>query len=763
MTEEQLQAGREKYGITQEMIDKAKSTSNNVSLNQSSESGEDRQAYFNSLVSTNDKVKPEKRNILQKADDFFTSGRAFESASNIAGTQKLGEAMGTTIATLTADKEEQQAYQTRQNQLNELIQEQYQEATKIGDTEGANKLLKMLQDQGQTPNVMEAMTEDAPTTGQIIGSGLRTAGGLITISAVGKNLIQNALINAGEGAISGALEGAGMALEESKNMEDLLRDSLKYAGLGALLGGGITLAAGAVGSGIRKFATSKATKTGTVITPKIGVDGVDGGFGTGPHIAKTGTAITPKIGVETGEELIKETAGTSPHIAKTYSALDDFTGKASKDVTGRFAIESGITIKANIVDEMSELLEEQAKNVKIDNSPKIISLRRELDEVTDIFDNPLNQTNQYIKKAKKLGLGEAELNTIARGTADEQALKKQILSLSELQTKSPSSTRIAETIPAKEIMKIDNFIESKVKDVSKVVSKNLDNMPDQLYRFDDAFDGFSKQIDDLNITEVDGKLVFNKSILKNDTSGQKLINDLYEEFVENGGKFTPKEVDTIRKRIGSELNLFSKKVDLSDEANRILYSARKALLDGLDEIDPVFRQNNRNLSMLLGAEQDFQNKFLGKDFTFAKTANKAEKIGQVARRMQGNASSAYNNVFDTMQGTAEYFGYDTNGVNIRRLFDFTDLVNTQNKVLQKTGFSGQVNKGIGLSDTSNLLRAATSTRGKIDLAIQQAQKLGGDFDLKKKAAIIELLDNYSQAPVFSTDIPQATILKTVQK
>ena len=131
---------------------------------------------------------------------------------------------------------------------------------------------------------------------------------------------------------------------------------------------------------------------------------------------------------------------------------------------------------------------------------------------------------------------------------------------------------------------------------------------------------------------------------------------------------------------------------MSDEANKLAYNFRKNLLDGLDDIDPSFRKNNMNLSMLLEADNNFKTKFLGTDFNFAKSSSKAEKVGQVARRMQGNASATYNNIFDEMQGTAQYFGYDTNGVDIRRLFDIVDVVNKQNKVLQKTSLAGQVKK-----------------------------------------------------------------------
>ena len=66
--------------------------------------------------------------------------------------------------------------------------------------------------------------------------------------------------------------------------------------------------------------------------------------------------------------------------------------------------------------------------------------------------------------------------------------------------------------------------------------------------FSDAADTFIKKIDDLNIIEKGGKLDFTKSVLKNDSSGQKMIVDIYEELLDNGGKFTPKEVNIIRKK-----------------------------------------------------------------------------------------------------------------------------------------------------------------------------------------------------------------------
>ena len=66
--------------------------------------------------------------------------------------------------------------------------------------------------------------------------------------------------------------------------------------------------------------------------------------------------------------------------------------------------------------------------------------------------------------------------------------------------------------------------------------------------------------------------------------------------------------------------------------------------------------------------------------------------------------------------------------------------------------------------SSDILRAASSTRGKVDLLLKQASRIGGDFDTKKQAALIELLDNYQIKPLdIIDDIPRATILKTVPK
>jgi len=751
-TEEELQQIRDKYGITADMVAQNQNTisSDNVSIQNND--ADKIKAYLDKTA------LKDTRNIFQKTKDYMDSDKPVELVGDLTGTA-IPEASGIVGAVLTRDKKYEEEYQTRQDQLNKLITEQYQAAASVGDTEKADKLLKMFQDQGNDPSQLESILEDSPSTKQIIGSGIRTATailgasqilgkGIMNLSGGGIKLVmQKALINGTEGVIFGALEGAGMALEQAKETEEIIKDSFKYAGYGGVIGFGLSATLGSAGLGIRKYNAAKTAKVARKTAAAIPIN----------VNTKSELPIT-RLGSDTTELVAGE---TSPYIRKTYSALGDINGKQSKEIVEQLRIESGIKTQEKIVGEMADLADEMNVNPKIDNNAKIITLRRELEEVKDIVSNKLDDTNAYVRRATKLGIDEGELNTIARGTSAEQAIKKDILAASEYQLRNPSTTRISEAIPAKEIIKVDDFIVKKTKEVSKVVSQNLDAMPNQPFDFSDSWDVFSKKLDDLKIIESKGKLNYSKSTIALDNSGQKLINNLYDDFIDNSGQFTPKEVDVIRKKIASSLNLYGGKLDLSNEADNILYTVRKSLLDGLDGIDPVYRQNNRNLAMLLGAENDFQTKFLGKDFSFASNANLEERVAQTARRMQGNASAPYNKVFDQIQGTAEYFGYNTGGVNIRRTLDFTDLVSKQNGVYKKTGFAGQVKTGMGLSDSADVLRAATTTRGKFDLAFKQIQKLGGDFDTKKKAAIIDLVNNYSKTPTFGVNIPQAKIIKTI--
>ncbi|NCD42445.1 MAG: hypothetical protein EOL88_10170 [Bacteroidia bacterium] len=749
MTEEQLQAIRTQYGLTDDIINKTSSIQNNVSINQT-ETPEQRKSYLQGLVA--------KKESEKKGDGKIMS--FIKKASDFVGTTKLGEGIGTAYATMTEDEEYQQEYNKRQDDLNKLIQDQYKEATEKGDQETIDRLLKLSQKQGQDENVMEAMTEDAPTTGQIAGSALRTASNFIMTDAFSKNIVQMAKINAAEGAVSGALSGMGMALEEAKETEDIIKSGIKYGAIGAASGFGFTYAAGLLGKGFRKFAqTSNVTgDVGRLATIKTPISGVI------DDISKLGAIKTPidtgdiaRIGVTKTAPKIGDTV--NPYINPVYSFLDDLGAKKSQRIINEATEQAGNKIKLTIDDEISDLIKQELINPKINNKPKIISLINEGAEVQDLLTNKIDNTNPFVKKASTLGYTEADINIIARGTAEEQLLKKEIFSNSLLQKKNPSSTRIAEIVPARETIKMTDFLTDESKKLSQIVSKNLDDMPDSLYNFTDSYTNFSNQLNKINIVELpDGKLDFSKSVLKSDTSGQKLINGLYEDFIENGGKFTPKQVDIIRKRISSETNLFGKKFDLSDEANKILYTARKDLMDGLNDISPDYRLNNTRLSIIIQASDDFQTKFLGPDFQFTKASTKQEKVGQVARRMQGNASAIYNNIFDNLQGTAEYFGYDTNGVNIRRLFNFADLANLENKVVQKTSLAGQIGTAKNIATTgADILRAGRGITGKIDLVSKQIQKLGGDYDIKRQAALIELLDNYSLTPKIKIDLPTVKI------
>ena len=99
LTEEQLKAGREKYGITQEMINKATNVSNNVSLNQSSESGEERQSYFNNLITKKETTSQTKGTIGQDIKGIFTGikedltrrGKNIKELTKTGVTAKEGE------------------------------------------------------------------------------------------------------------------------------------------------------------------------------------------------------------------------------------------------------------------------------------------------------------------------------------------------------------------------------------------------------------------------------------------------------------------------------------------------------------------------------------------------------------------------------------------------------------------------------------------------------------------------------------------------
>ena len=224
-TEEELQQIRDKYGITADMVAQNQNTisSDNVSIQNND--ADKIKAYLDKTA------LKDTRNIFQKTKDYMDSDKPVELVGDLTGTA-IPEASGIVGAVLTRDKKYEEEYQTRQDQLNKLITEQYQAAASVGDTEKADKLLKMFQDQGNDPSQLESILEDSPSTKQIIGSGIRTATailgasqilgkGIMNLSGGGIKLVmQKALINGTEGVIFGALEGAGMALEQAKETEE---------------------------------------------------------------------------------------------------------------------------------------------------------------------------------------------------------------------------------------------------------------------------------------------------------------------------------------------------------------------------------------------------------------------------------------------------------------------------------------------------------------------------------------------------------------
>lgn len=160
-----------------------------------------------------------------KGENIFS--KIARGVEKFIGGGKLAEGIGYGIAGQESKKATEELT-TRGIELHNQLMQQLKEARKQGDKNKVEKILGQLTEESNiNTNITGEVVKEAPTTKEIVGSATRLVG-----TAVGGKLGANA-VSLGT---TGAIEGAGQALEENKDIIDVAKSTLVGAGTSIVMG-----------------------------------------------------------------------------------------------------------------------------------------------------------------------------------------------------------------------------------------------------------------------------------------------------------------------------------------------------------------------------------------------------------------------------------------------------------------------------------------------------------------------------------------------
>lgn len=208
---------------------------------------------------------PKDKSFFEKARDFTT---------DVIGGGKLAEGLGKAIAapglqrTLT---ETEQRLSDTDLKLIKLINEKKAKGEDTARLENARSLL--LEDMKKTRDVQTDFVESLPSNEQVIGSAMRL-GATVALPTLTKGIGstmapattvlggigKGALIGGATGAIEGTVQGAGIGMEQDKDIEGVAQSALKGGVTGAV--GGAVIG-GVVGGVTGKMRSNEAFKKET--------------------------------------------------------------------------------------------------------------------------------------------------------------------------------------------------------------------------------------------------------------------------------------------------------------------------------------------------------------------------------------------------------------------------------------------------------------------------------------------------------------------
>lgn len=551
-----------------------------------------------------------------------------------------------------------------------------------GDVEGANKVTEEGYDVGSFGQVKPAKI--GTDIDEQINEG-KGAFGRNTLDTVGTGAeIATTLAGGGEGAA--LVKGAGKA-----SLKQLTKAGLKE---GAVLG--------SAGGASRELQNEDAT-VGSVASSALTEGAIGGALGIAVPIASS----LVKSGLKKAGSVWRSLMDTP-----TASAL----AKTSDEVASSGALNAGS------IDGASKTVASKPSPVErfVNPSPKAVPL------------------DPVVKKtAQSAGFDDRVIDLVEGASQTDKDSFKRMVKQAEIASKSFGKERPV-SIAGETIMKRAEHIAEKRKEVGKALGETVKSLPKNPVDVSKARGSFFQKLEEDGVQMLDdGKLDFSDTRYANDSSGQKMIQQLYDDLDLSDGMLTPQRIQRIRQRLFDDLDLGAKKEVLSGRIESLLTQTRSELDAPLQELSSEYAKYSKEYAKSSQALADFY-QLLGKKFTGASDEALKLRAGEVGARIGSNASADTIRVLDGLDRTAKELGGEFDD-DIARQFFFSEILNDLYKITQPRSFQGGIERGVeGALEKAGIV--ADVAQGKILSAGGKiAGKVLGRTPEKQQAALKGLI------------------------
>jgi hypothetical protein len=515
-------------------------------------------------------------------------------------------------------------------------------------------LVKLLESGQVSPQEFEQLTTGGLTSGEVVGSAVKTAGTVVGAGQFGK-VFTPGVAGAGKQALGGALQ---------------------MAKSGAKIGAGVGAVGGALGkteegiSGMAAGGVSGAIKGGIAGAAIGGTIGLSRG-GAFREAAKLGALEGAKSGAVTGggraagEALAQDediSGVAAEGVAGTIKGgvmggifgglLGGVTGSVQQSLVNRAARKEEIV---NALTKQTDdlFVSKQASPYKIEETVKGAIVKKDKLFAGAVRDTGLLPDDIAIVKASQKGDFNAYREMIKMAQSDDVlTVKRPVERAGETFLRRLNDIQTAKQKAGQEIGEIaQTRLNVEIPELNKPVMQLTDDLASHGIRVDK------------------GKLAFDGSDFEDLPGIQRFMQTVYNrgtELQNNGLK-----AHNLKRFIDEQIAYGKQAEGLTGSAERVIRAFRRNIDSVLDATDGAYNAANQRYRTAINAQQNAQ-KILGRDFNITDEFSSL-RAGEVTNRILGNAAARPLQMLSDVEKATRELGYKYND-NVVAQIKFADML-----------------------------------------------------------------------------------------
>lgn len=340
----------------------------------------------------------------------------------------------------------------------------------------------------------------------------------------------------------------------------------------------------------------------------------------------------------------------------------------------------------------------------------------------------LNKQPQAVQTAIKAEIPQPQAELIHEANPEEKSAMSEMLEKQQVGAKKliMKPEERPDAVIGREAMKTVKFLEDQKKSASLEEGQHVKNLSNKPIDFSGTVNDFMDRLATMGVKMGEkGRLDFTKSELSTPASAKDrgLLQLTADELKpdENGEyKKSADELHTVRQRLFNETQNKNFTEPFTDRVVSMVHndmgtSVRSGLLHDISkqagDTGKGYESTVTKNASIQDALQSFY-KLVGKDTGSRETNIKNLGVGEVANRLEGNASAKVENAFQKIEDTAKKYGYE-NPISIRKLVAFKSILKNIVGETQHNSLAGATEQGVksALPDASDVIGNAAS--GKV--------------------------------------------------